>query len=587
MSKLLKYLEKKDWLFIIIILGLVVFQVVMDLSLPEYTSSLTTVVSSGQATMDDVWANGGKMLLCAGASMIASIIAGYFAARVAANFSKNIRTGIFVAVERFSIEEMNHFSPASLITRTTNDVVQIQTVVAMGLQVLIKAPILAVYAISKIYSSDIIWTQTVVIAVAIMLTIICTILVFTYSKFKQIQKLTDELNGITRENVSGVRVIRAFNAETYQQSKFEKINEKVTKNNLYTGTATGIIMPILQAIMSGLTLAIYLVGAYLMQNAQISKRVDLLGEMTAFSQYALQIVMAFLMLVVIFAILPRAIVAGKRIREVIDTKITILDGQEVDGTNELCGEIEFQGVSFAYPNAKSETLSDISFKVSKGETLAIIGGTGSGKTSLVQLIPRFFDTSKGQILFNGRNVKEYTQEALRERIGYVTQKAVLFQGTIEDNICYGSKNPLDQQRLEQALVISNAKEFVSKLSNGVKSAVSQGGTNFSGGQKQRLSIARAIYKKPEVLIFDDSFSALDYKTDQFVRREIKQNAKDSTVIIVAQRISTIMQADKIIVLEDGKIAGLGSHQELLNTCEVYQSIAKSQLSEEELKNEEV
>ncbi len=582
MKEILKCFKIKDLIFIIISIIFIFIQVKLDIKLPEYTSELTAVVSSGSVKMSDITYNGGMMLALAIASMLASIICGYFAARVAANYSMNLRNKIFNKIEDFSVAEVNKFSTASLITRSTNDVVQIQNLIAMGLQILIKAPILAVYAIRKISNTNVELTNATIVSVVMILVVISVILILSLPKMKKIQVLTDRLNDVTRENVTGVRVIRAFNAEQHQEYKFENVNNEVTKNNIFIGVTTGFLMPVMQMIMNGLTVVIYMIGATLMNEAVLTERAIVIGNMTAFSQYALQVIMAFMMMVAIFILLPRSIVSVKRINEILNTKVSIEDGSMKVNNISLKGNIEFRDVSFTYPEAKSETLKNISFKASRGETVAIIGSTGSGKTSLVNLISRFYDTTYGSILINGVNVKDYCQKDLRSKVSVATQKATLFKGDILQNITYGNEANITLEKVNRALKISQSKEFVNTLKDGVNSYVAQGGSNFSGGQKQRLSIARAIYKDSEILIFDDSFSALDYKTDSLVRKDIREYAKDATVIIVAQRIGTIKNADKIILLDEGEIMGIGKHEELLNSCNVYREIALSQLSEEEL-----
>lgn len=577
--KLLKCLSAKDWLMIVLALFLIICQVNWDLEMPIYTGKLTTVVASGSVAMSDILFNGLMMLLYAVLSMAASIGCGYLGARVAANFSMRLRKSIFTKVMDFSSAEMNGFSTGELITRSTNDVVQVQNLIAMGLQVFIKAPIMAIYALQKVSTSHIEWTVVTVATVAVILVAIIVVMILCISKFAKIQKLTDNLNNVTREEVTGVRVIRAFNAEEYHAGKFESVNDKVTKNSIFTSCATGILMPLLQFAMNTLTLLIYIIGAVLMSNAEAADKAVLIGDMTVFMQYALQIVTAFVMLVVIFMILPRSIVSCKRINEVLNKEITVQDGTLKYGTAGLKGTVEFRNVSFTYDGGASPALSDISFKANQGETIAIIGSTGSGKSTLINLIPRFYDVTCGEIFVNGINVKDYTKHSLRRLIGIATQKAKLFQGDIAENISYGSGSG----DMARALEISQSSEFVGKLQDKENAYVAQGGTNYSGGQKQRISIARAIYKNPEILIFDDSFSALDYKTDSIVRKQIREKAQDATVFIVAQRIGTIKDADKIIVLDEGKMVGIGTHRELLDTCSTYKEIALSQLSEEELK----
>lgn len=579
MLKIIRNLRKRDLLYIAFAVGLIVTQVWLDLTMPDYTAKLTTAVSSGSVAMRDVWVNGGFMLLCAFGSMLCSFACGYLTVRVASSFSKTLRNKLFGKISSFTNVEMKKFSTPSLITRTTNDVTQVQMFIAMGFQMLIKAPVLAIWAICKISSSSIEWTLATIICVVVILVTVGVVVGVCIPKFKKIQKLTDNLNNATRESVSGVRVVRAFNAENFQEAKFEKANNNLTKNQLFTSKTMGIMMPIVSMCMNGLSLAIYWIGGYLIDKAPIVERAILIGDMTAFTQYALQVVMAFMMLVMIFVFLPRAIISARRINEVLDTDICIKSGEYKD-QNESKGEIEFKNVSFKYHDGASDCLTDISFKVNKGETVALIGATGSGKTTIIDLIPRYYDVTDGEVLIDGVNVKDYDKDELQNKIATVAQKAVLFKGDIKSNVTYGSSD-VDEEKLVESLKIAKA-DFVFDLENGVNSDVAQGGTNFSGGQKQRLSIARAIYKDAEIIIFDDSFSALDYKTDMQVRQNIKESMDDKTIIIVAQRIGTIKNADKILVLEDGKIVGEGKHEDLLDTCEVYREIALSQLSKEEL-----
>ncbi len=584
MFKLLgKYLKPRDWLFIVLCAGFVVAQVYCDLAMPEYTARLTEEVGAGAATMRSVWKNGGFMLLYAFGSMACSIICGYFAAHTAADFARTLRKAMFDRVTSFSAAEINKFGTPGLITRTTNDVVQMQTFVAIGLQLMIKAPVLAVWAICKVSEAAVEWTIATAIIVAVIVVVVGVLIAVCYPKFKQIQKLTDGLNTATRENITGVRVVRAFNAESYQTEKFENVNEKVKSNQLFTARALGLMMPVMQLCMNGLTLAVYWIGAILMNNeASVPARVELLGNMMVFTQYALQVVMAFMLLIMIFMILPRCLVSGKRIAEVLGTRRSVRSG-EVKQTEQTADTpvVEFKNVCFAYDHGDEKTLTDISFAIRRGETLAFIGATGSGKTTVINLIERFYDVDSGEVLFNGVNVKDYDEEILRGKIAYASQRAVLFKGDVKGNVTYGS-DAVDEQRLQTALETACAAEFVNGLDDGVDSAVAQDGTNFSGGQKQRLSIARAVYKGGELMIFDDTFSALDYKTDMLVRRNVNAVKGDAAVIIVAQRIGTIMNADKIIVLDDGRIAGAGTHKQLLDSCAVYKEIALSQLDKEEL-----
>ena len=580
MFKLLKKLEKRDYISILFIVVLIVLQVWLELTMPDFTSKLTQSVAQSGVQMSDVWYNGGMMLLCAVGSMLSSFCCAFFCTRLASKFAKTLRIDMYTKISEFSRAEIKKFSTPSLITRTTNDVVQIQNFIALGLQIIVKAPTLAIWAITKISATSIEWTMATLVTVLIMLTLVIIIACLVLPKFKKIQKLIDNLNDVTRENVSGVRVVRAFNAEKYQERKFEKANDELTKNQLFTSKATGLMMPVMSLCMNGLTLAIYYIGAILVNQAQIIERATIIGNMTAFTQYALQVVMAFIMMVAIFILLPRCIVSARRINEVLDSPISIKEGKE-SNNSDIKGKIQFKDVSFKYNDGNNNVIEDVTFEVGKGETLAIIGATGSGKTTLINLIPRFSDVTSGEVLVDGMNVKDYKEQELQAKIAVVSQKACLFKGDVESNITYGSEKEVDDTRVKQAIDISQSL-FVNELENGIKSEVAQGGTNFSGGQKQRLSIARAIYKDAEIIIFDDSFSALDYKTDMIVRKKIKENLKDKSIIIVAQRIGTIKNADKILVLDEGKIVGAGKHEELLANCPVYKEIALSQLSKEEL-----
>ncbi len=590
MIRIFKNLKGRDWCFILICAALVVTQVWLDLTMPDYTQKLTESVSAGSIQMSEVWKNGGMMLLCAFGSMAASIFCGFFAAQVAANFAKTLREKLYDHIMDFSNSEINKFSTPSLITRTTNDVVQMQMLIAMGMQIIFKAPITAVWAITKISSTSVEWTTAILICVGIIVAAILVLVLLAYPKFKQIQSLTDRLNDTTRENISGVRVVRAFNAEQYQEKKFDEVNTAITSNQLFTSRTMGFMMPVMTMAMSGLTLAIYWVGAYLINNTEVIGRAEMIGNMTAFTQYALQVVGAFMMLVAIFIMMPRAMVSAKRINEVLETKqsMTYPEGfSDTVSTAAKGGMIEFRNVSFSYQDSGEPCLRDISFTVQPGETFAIIGATGTGKSTLVNLIPRFYDTAKGEILINGKDIRSYPEEQLEKIVSLAPQKATLFTGDIKSNIIYGSKEEVsdNDERISRALDVSRS-DFVSELAEGIHAPVAQGGTNFSGGQKQRLSIARAVFKDSGIMIFDDTFSALDYKTDMLVRRKLREQLSDTTVIIVAQRIGTIRNADKILVLHEGQIAGLGTHDELLDNCPIYKEIALSQLSEEELRGKE-
>lgn len=580
MIKLFRYLRKKDWLFVCISLCFIVFQVWIDLRLPDYMAEITRLIQTPDSALSSVVWAGMKMLSCALLSMAAMFVVGYFVAQVAAGLSKRLREAVYDKVISFSMEEMGKFSTASLITRSTNDISQVQMVIAIGLQASVRAPIMAVWAITKIINKNLMWSAATGVAVAFLLVLIAVIFVLVVPGFQKMQTLTDNINRVARENLSGVRVVRAYNAEKYQEDKFEEANEELTSVNLFNQKIMALMSPVMTLISSGLTLSIYWIGVYLIDKAALQDKITLFSDMIVFSSYAMQVIMSFMMLTFTFIILPRAIVSSKRINEVLDTKNRIMDGEGCENTSET-GTVEFRNVSFHYPDAADDIISDINFKANKGEMVAFIGATGSGKTTLISLIPRFYDVTGGEVLVDGVNVKKYKLSELRKKIGYAPQKALLFSGTIEENVCYGADTP-DSERLNEALEISQAKEFVEKLTYNVKSKISQGAVNVSGGQKQRLSIARSLYNKPEILIFDDSFSALDYRTDKILRKELRERSKGSTSLIVAQRIGTIMEADLIIVLEEGRVVGQGKHKELLKSCPIYKEIAMSQLSEEEL-----
>ena len=588
MLKLLRYLRKRDYGFALIVVGFIVMQVWLDLLMPDYTAKLTQEIAGGAPAMAAIWRNGGFMLLCAFGSVASSIICSFFVAQIATGFVTTLRNVMFDKVITFSDKEIGYFTTPSLITRTTNDIVQIRMLIVMGLQVFLKAPVLAIWAICKMSASSVEWTLATAIAVAVIAVMVIILVSLCFPKFREIQKLTDNLNDVTRENISGVRVVRAFNAEAYQEQKFEKVNEKVVKNHLFTARTMGLMMPVMTLCMSGLTLALFWIAAIMMNNvtgtpeATVMERVEILGNLTAFTQYAMQVVMAFMSLIMVFIMLPRGLVSAKRINAVLDTDPVIKDGNGApNGENEADTKIEFRGVSFNYPDDQAQTLSDISFTVDKGQTVAFIGATGSGKSTIVKLLERNYDAIQGEIFIDGVDVREYKENDLHDKISLASQKAVLFKGDIRSNVAYGAQE-IDEERLKNALEIARADEFVYSLEKGVESEVAQGGTNFSGGQKQRLSIARAIYKNADIMIFDDTFSALDYKTDSLVRGAIKEKCSGATVIIIAQRIGTIMNADKIIVLDEGRIVGEGKHKELLETCPVYKDIALSQLKKEEL-----
>ena len=585
MLKLFKNFRKKDIGLMIIAIILIVFQVWLDLKLPDYMAAITRLVQTEGSEMSEILKNGGYMLLCALGSLGSAIVVGYLASYISASFSMNVRKKLFDKVENLGLYEVKQFSTSSLITRTTNDITQIQMLISMGLQLMIKAPITAIWAVTKILNKSWQWSALTGVAVLVLLCTIIFIMILVLPRFKVVQKLTDKLNGVTRENITGIRVVRAFNAEDYKEKKFDETNDKLTKTQLFIQRSFSIMQPMMFLIMYFLTLGIYFVGAYLIDAALMTDKLTLFSDMVVFSSYAMQVIMAFLMLAMIFMMLPRAGVSASRINEVLDTDLTIKEG-DFDGNTLEKGTVEFKNVSFKYPDAEDYLLQDISFKANKGETIAFIGSTGSGKSTLINLIPRFYDVTDGEVLVDGVNVKEYKEEALNNKIGYVSQKAVMFDGTVNSNVSYGDngkKKPTEEQ-IKKAIKVAQGTDFVLKMDNSYESHIAQGGTNVSGGQKQRLSIARAIARDPEIYIFDDSFSALDYKTDSVLRKELKKYTKDATSLIVAQRIGTIMNADKIIVLDNGKCVGIGTHKELLKNCDVYKEIALSQLSKEELEN---
>lgn len=573
-----KTLNKKQWGLMAIIVALIVLQVYLELTIPDYMSEITILVQTEGGRMSEILLAGGKMLLCAILSAISAVMVGFFVSLMSSGFTKALRSRVFNAVQNFSSNEIKGFSTASLITRSTNDINQIQMFLVMGLQALIKSPIMAIWAIIKISGKSYQWSLATAAAIVVLMVAVILVTVVVIPRFRRIQTLTDNLNRITRENLTGLRVVRAYNAEGYQQEKFEGANTALTSNNLTANRVMALISPLMTAIMSFLPLAIYWIGAYLINAAAITQKIGIFSDMVVFSSYAIQIVMSFVMLVMVFIMLPRAEVSGKRINEVLNTKSSIVDGAGVQIEEGNTGKIEFKNVSFKYSDADEYVLENISFSCNKGDVVAFIGSTGSGKSTLINLIPRFYDATDGEILFDGKNVKDFKLQDLRNRIGYVSQRAVLFTGSVLSNVAFGE----GEKDVEKAIEISQSGEFVFAMSEGLNSRISQGGKNVSGGQKQRLSIARALAKKPEILIFDDSFSALDYKTDKTLRAALKQNLKDTTVLIVAQRIGTIKDANKIIVLDEGKVVGEGRHDELLKNCEVYKEIALSQLSEEEL-----
>lgn len=584
MFKLFRKFKPKERGYIGISLVFIVVQVWLDLRLPDYMSNVTSLVQTEGSSMKDILEQGSYMLLCAFGSMAAAMIVGYFAAKVSAGLAHTLRGQVYDKVMDYSMEEVNRFSTSSLINRTTNDITQIQTLVAMGLQAIIKAPILAVWAVVKISGKSWQWTTATAVAVFVLIILLGATLVFAVPRFKRIQGLTDNLNRVTREQLTGIRVVRAYNAEEYQEKKFSDTNEELTRTNLTANRVMAIMSPGMTLINSGLTLAVYWLGAYMIEAAGVEEKLGIFSDMVVFSNYAMQVIMAFMMLNMIFILLPRAQVSAKRVCEVLETEIRINDGKGTEVEPDMQGYVEFRNVSFRYPGSGDDTLSDISFTARKGETVAFIGATGSGKTTLINLIPRFYDVGKGQVLVDGVDVRDYIQKDLRNRIGYVSQKATLFRGTVFSNVDYGENGrpAIGTQEVKEAVSIAQAADFVERMPEKYEGAIAQGGANVSGGQRQRLSIARAIARKPEILIFDDSFSALDYKTDRALRKALNEATAQATKLIVAQRIGTIRNADLIIVLEKGRIAGKGRHEELLATCPAYQEIAISQLSKEEL-----
>ena len=585
MIKLFRYLKLKEWLYFLISLVFIVAQVFLDLKLPDYMSRITMLVETSGSAMGDIWSAGGMMLLCSLGSLASSIIVCFLAARIAASYSKRLRAEMFNKVESFSLEEINAFSTASLITRSTNDVTQVQMLIVISLQVVIKAPTMAVWAVMKIAGKAWQWSLATAITVALLIIILSIAIVLTFPKFRRVQWLQDALNQSARENLTGIRVVRAYNAEDYQEKKFRKANTELLENQLFANRTMTLLSPFMSLSMNCLSMSIYWIGAVLINSiavesaASVAARVGIFADMIVFMSYAMQVIMSFLMIVMVAIVLPRALEAAKRILEVLKTEPKVVSGRLTDAGG-VSGEVEFKNVSFTYPGGSGEVLSDISFKANKGETVAFIGSTGSGKTTLVNLIPRFYDASAGEVLVDGVNVRDYDLDTLYGKISYVSQKAVMFSGTIAENVAFGAN--AEPEKLDRAIEISRSADFVSELGEGTDAYVARGGTNFSGGQKQRLSIARALCRDAEILIFDDTFSALDFKTDRQLRDALKSETEEKTKLIVAQRIGTIMSADRIIVLDEGRIAGMGTHKELLKSCEAYRQIALSQLSEEEL-----
>lgn len=586
MIKIFKQFNKKDWALVFAVAILIVFQVWLDLKLPDYMSEITRILQSEGYIIKDILVQGGYMLLCAFGSLGSAVIVGYITSFISADFSMNLRRRIFKKVEDFGMPEIKKFETSSLITRTTNDVTQLEMLVAMGMQLIIKAPVMCIWAITKIINKNIEWSLLVLAGVALLLVTIGILLKIVYPRFEKVQKLIDGVNGVTRESVTGIRVVRAFNAEEYQENRFDKVNNDLTNMQLFNQKCFAILDPVMNIVMHFLTLGIYFIGAYLIDAAHMVDKITLFSNMVVFSSYGMQVIMSFLMLAMIFMILPRASVSAKRINEVLDEELSLKDGI-LDGNEALeVGTVEFKNVSFKYPDASEYVLKDISFKVNKGETVAFIGSTGSGKSTLINLIPRFYDATEGEVLIDGINIRDYKLKELHNKIGYVPQKAVMFMGSVKSNVGYGSVNGTKPTlgKIKEATDVAQASSFIKEMDGEYEAHIAQGGTNVSGGQKQRLSIARAIARDPEIYIFDDSFSALDFKTDATLRRALKEYTKDATSIIVAQRIGTIINADKIVVLNEGECVGIGTHKELLKSCKVYQEIVLSQLSKEELEN---
>ena len=583
MLKLFKNLTKKEVVYIIISSLLIIFQVALELKMPDYMSQITVLVQTEGANLSAILTSGAYMLLCAIGSLLSAVFTGYLIAEITSKFSLNTRSKLYKKIIHLDTDKTKEFKTSSLITRTTNDITQVENLLGFGMQMLIKAPLTAAWAITKILNKNIEWSIATIIAVLILIFTLLNIMLRVLPRFKIVQSLIDKLNGVERENLQGIRVVRAFNAEKYSEDKFDKVNNDLTFNQLKNQKLFAILSPVMYLVMNGLSLSIYIIGAILISNSLLIDKLTLFSNMVVFYSYAMQVIMSFLMLVMVFMMLPRAEVSAKRINEVLDVEDKIIEGNIIKGSE--VGTVEFKNVSFKYPDAEEYVLENISFKANKGETIAFIGSTGSGKSTLINLIPRFYDVTSGEILVDGINVKDYQKEILNNIIGYVSQKAVIFSGTVKSNIKFGkSNNKISEKDILDAAKIAEAKEFVEKMEDTYNSHISQGGTNISGGQKQRLSIARAVAKDPEIYIFDDSFSALDYKTDAVLRHNLKKNKKDATMLIVAQRIGTIMNADKIMVLDNGKCVGIGTHKELLKNCEVYKEIALSQLSKEELEN---
>ncbi len=584
MFKLFRNFSKKDVLSLLLIVVFIATQVVLELTMPDYMSAITRLVQTEGSEMSEILRNGAMMLLCAFGALLASIIAGFITSKLAAGFSKKLRGKLFRKIESLDLNEVKAFSTSSLITRTTNDIGQIQMFISMGTNMLIRAPITAFWAITKIANKNWQWSLATAIAVAILLTMVGIVMSLVLPRFKIVQKMLDRLNGVTRENLNGIRVVRAFNAEKYQEDKFSKISGDLTDLRLFNQRVMSVIFPMINLVMYGVTLSIYFIGAQLIGDAAMGAKIGIFSDMVVFSSYAMQVIMSFLFLSMIFMMLPRAQVSADRINEVLDEQINILDGERESGLPGEEGVVEFHNVSFKYPDAEEYMLEDISFRAEKGQTVAFIGSTGSGKSSLINLVPRFYDVSEGKVSVDGIDVRDYKLEALHNKIGYVPQRAVMFNGTVKSNTAFGKngKEKINEEQIRKAIKVAQGKDFVEKMEKAYDSHIAQDGTNVSGGQRQRLAIARAIARDPEIYIFDDSFSALDYKTDATLRKALKQHTKNATSLIVAQRIGTIMHADQILVLDKGKCVSKGTHKELMKNCEVYKQIALSQLSEEEL-----
>ena len=581
MIKIIRYLNKKQWMQILLSFVFIVTQVYLDLKIPDYMSKITMYVESPGHSVSDIIGEGKWMLLCAFGSLISAIIVGFLASKVSASFSKDLRSRIFSKVESFSMKEINEFSTASLITRSTNDITQIQMVIVIGLQILVKAPIMAVWAITKIYNKGFEWTMATAVTVVILIVFVAILMVLVMPKFRMMQTLTDNINRILRENLTGLAVIRAYNSEEYRENKFDEANEELTSTQLFTSRAMSTLFPMINFSMSMLTLVIYFIGAGLINAAEMMDKYVLFSNMVVFSSYAMQVIMSFMMMSMIFIMVPRAQISAKRINEVLDTELSIKDGNIDTSNDDYEYEIEFDNVSFKYTDSEQYILQDIDFKVKKGEKVAIIGSTGSGKSTILNLLLRFYDATEGVVKIQGIDIKKYKLKFLYEKIAAVLQKSFLFKGDVTSNISFGDEGT-DKNLVEEAAKTSQSMEFIEKFDDKFDHEIAQLGKNVSGGQKQRLSIARAIYRKPDIFLFDDSFSALDFKTDSELRHKLKENNPDATAIIVAQRVGSIMDSDQIIVLENGQIAGIGQHKDLLKNCEVYKEIAYSQLTEEEL-----